>query len=119
MDIKEEPDQAKAQQNTKHRLKSELMGELENVRSIKLSDFIDEKFLDQLDSEAIPPASQIPQKLRVPIADLITLLEKSATRLFEHHTLKRQKNDSDLTVEFLIFSPHLAISVYQIEQLLS
>jgi hypothetical protein len=29
------------------------MGELENVRSIKLSDFIDEKFLDQLDSEAI------------------------------------------------------------------
>jgi hypothetical protein len=46
VDIKEEPDQAKAQQNTKHRLKSELMGELENVRSIKLSDFIDEKFLD-------------------------------------------------------------------------
>jgi len=35
-----------AHQNTKHRLKSELMGELENVRSIKLSDFIDEKFLD-------------------------------------------------------------------------
>ncbi len=95
------------------------MGELENVRSIKLSDFIDEKFLDQLDTETISQTNPIPQQQRALIADLVSSLEKLSPSLFEHHALKRQKTDSNAVVEFMILSPHLAISVYQVDQLLS
>jgi hypothetical protein len=72
-------------------LKSELMGDLQKVKSIKLSDFIDEKFLDQIDGDGQAQPFSVSQ--RIPLSDLVSSLEKATTPIFEHHVTKRQKKD--------------------------
>lgn len=46
-------DQKQARENTKQGIKSVVMGKLGNISSIKLSDMIDDKFLEDVDRAEI------------------------------------------------------------------
>lgn len=68
------------------------MGQFSNIASIKLSDMIDEKFLEDCDREDTPALN--PNAQKTPISELIASLEQTSQSIFEHHTLKRQKGDT-------------------------
>ena len=52
------------------------MGELKDNKSLKLSDFIDEKFLDDLDGE--PETTQKLNELKTPLSRFIQIFEKDS-----------------------------------------
>lgn len=89
-----------------------------NQKILKLSDMIDEKFLDEVDRSENVAAK--PQAQKVAIDTLIAKLEANCEPLFRNHSLKRQKTSSaDTSNKLAIMSPILALTVYQVERLLS
>lgn len=69
-----------SKQNTKQGLKNIVMGNLSNIQSIKLSDMIDAKFLEDVDrDDGIAP---IPVDKKPSIAELVEKLEQQADSFF-------------------------------------
>lgn len=97
-----------------------VMGQLKDVSSIKLSDFIDEKFLEQLDDvdEVVHDAST-----KQPLSGLIDSLLQSSTTGFLNapNASKRAKTDSGLAMQStaLLCSPLLALMIHLTEQLVN
>ena len=88
-----------------------------NQKILKLSDMIDEKFLNEVDRTENVAVN--PQAKKVAIDTLITKLEANCEPLFRSHALKRQKSDSSAQPKLVIMSPILALTIYQVERLLS
>ena len=63
-------------ESTKAGIKNVIMGELKDNKSLKLSDFIDEKFLDDLDGE--PETTQKLNELKTPLSRFIQIFEKDS-----------------------------------------
>jgi hypothetical protein len=111
-------DEKTAREQTKRGIKSVVMGQLQNISSIKLSDLIDKQFLEDVDREVdLKPAKN---DAKIPISDLMKQLESKADPLFAPILMKRQKTDNpNLTPKAIIMSPMLALALVQAEQLLS
>jgi hypothetical protein len=56
------------------------MGDLKDNKSLKLSDFIDEKFLEDLDCDVDMPKASL---LKTPLLNLVTTLERESEPIFE------------------------------------
>jgi hypothetical protein len=56
------------------------MGDLKDNKSLKLSDFIDEKFLEDLDCDVEMPKASL---LKTPLLNLVTTLERGSEPIFE------------------------------------
>lgn len=69
------------------------MGKLSNISSIKLSDMIDDKFLEDVDKD--DGKAPIPVDKKTPISELVQKLEEHAESLFQSQFQKRQKTDSN------------------------
>lgn len=77
-----------AKETTKAGIKQVIMGDLKDNKSLKLSDFIDEKFLEDLDCDGEMPK---PSLLKTPLLNMVTALERGSEPIFENLTQKRQK----------------------------
>jgi len=77
-----------AKETTKAGIKQVVMGDLKDNKSLKLSDFIDEKFLEDLDCDGEIPK---PSPLKTPLLNLITALERGSEPILDSLTKKRQK----------------------------
>ena len=75
-----------SKETTKAGIKHVIMGDLKDNKSLKLSDFIDEKFLEDLDCDVDMPK---PSLLKTPLLNLVTALERGSEPIFENLTQKR------------------------------
>ena len=91
-DTEEVIDANTTKQNTKQGIKNVIMGQFSNISSIKLSDMIDEKFLEDVDRTDVPAVN--PNAQKTPLSDLTNRLDQATQSIFEHHSLKRQKGES-------------------------
>ena len=65
------------------------MGKLSNIQSIKLSDMIDTKFLEDVEGSQNTLPQTNPNQKKLQLSELMSDLEKKCDSLLISHTLKR------------------------------
>ena len=115
-----------ARDATKKGLESAVMGHLQNIKSIKLSDFIDESFLAELEGD-LEKDEAVEKNERKPLSELMkALCDGSTTRLpmtkssqnVQTLASKRRKvsgDGADVQTTHLILSPLLAVILKETE----